>query len=185
MPSGKNPRVGRSAPSACGNKPFTISYEVPSPPTAMKLRTPRPYASRAICVASPDAWVSATLTSRPPACRRSRAGPSSLRVRPPPAAGFTIARYVCPKILDRRIQQRNAQREFARHNWSQLSATSPRLLPAPPTCRFLHASTCRLIFMEAVRGKSFSQIKYPPTRLKSGRRRLRAEISSSNLSSNF
>ena len=42
------------------------------------------------------------------------------------------------------------------------------------------ASTCRLIFMEAVRGKSFSQTRYPPTRLKSGKRRLRNNRSSSN-----
>ena len=39
------------------------------------------------------------------------------------------------------------------------------------------ASTCRLIFIDAVRGKSLSQTTYPPTRLKSGRRRLRVEIS--------
>ena len=39
--------------------------------------------------------------------------------------------------------------------------------------------------MEAVRGKSLSQIKYPPTRLKSGRRRFRADISSCNLASSF
>ena len=47
------------------------------------------------------------------------------------------------------------------------------------------ARTWRLIFIEAVRGKSLSQITYPLTRLKSGNRRLRAEISSSNLLSNF
>ena len=35
------------------------------------------------------------------------------------------------------------------------------------------ARTCRLIFIDAVRGKSFSHTRYPPTRLKSGRRRLR------------
>src|ERR1700722_5740793 len=34
----------------------------------------------------------------PPACRRSSAGRSSLRLRPPPAAGFTIARKFCPKF---------------------------------------------------------------------------------------
>ena len=39
------------------------------------------------------------------------------------------------------------------------------------------ASTWRLIFIDAVRGKSLSQTTYPPTRLKSGRRRLRVEIS--------
>ena len=34
VPSGRNARVGGSA--ATGNRPFTISYAVPSPPTAMK-----------------------------------------------------------------------------------------------------------------------------------------------------
>ena len=42
--------------------------------------------------------------------------------------------------------------------------TAPRLAVFPISS----ASACRLIFMEAVRGKSFSQIRYPPTRLKSG-----------------
>ena len=61
----------------------------------------------------------------------------------------------------------------------------PTIASRPTDLPISSARTCRLIFMEAVRGKSFSQIKYPPTRLKSGRRRLRAEISSSNLSSKF
>src|SRR6202023_2499021 len=96
--TGKKPKVGGSPPAACGYSPFRISYEVPSPPTAMKFLIPRPYASRAISVASPATRVSAIFTSRPPACRRSKAGLSSLRLRPPPAAGFTIARYFRPKV---------------------------------------------------------------------------------------
>ena len=42
------------------------------------------------------------------------------------------------------------------------------------------ARTVRLIFKEAVRGKSLSQIKQPAMRLKSGKRRLRVLTSSSN-----
>ena len=46
------------------------------------------------------------------------------------------------------------------------------------------AKACRLIFIDAVRGKSFSQIRYLPTRLKSGKRRLRAAKSSCIAASN-
>src|SRR5690348_18343742 len=46
--------------------------------------------------------------------------------------------------------------------------------------RICSANSLRLIFIEAVRGKSLSQTRYPPTRLKSGKRRLRSATSSSN-----
>lgn len=49
-----------------------------------------------------------------------------------------------------------------------------------PTFPISSARTVRLIFMEAVRGKSRSQSKYPPTRLKSGSLRLHAAICSCN-----
>src|SRR5258708_1938766 len=54
--------------------------------------------------------------------------------------------------------------------------TAPRSTVLPNSS----ASACRLIFIDAVRGKSSSQITYPPTRLKSGNRRLRFKTSPSS-----
>src|SRR6266852_5750641 len=60
----------------------------------MNLRWPSRQASRARSAACPEAEVSRTSTSSPAPRKRSRAGPSSLRLRPPPAAGLMIARYL-------------------------------------------------------------------------------------------
>src|SRR5216683_2885057 len=59
----------------------------------MNLRWPSRQAALARSAAWPEAEVSRTSTSSPAARIRSRAGPSSLRLRPPPAAGLMIARY--------------------------------------------------------------------------------------------
>src|SRR5437660_7325197 len=64
----------------------------------MKFRTPRAYDARAISAACPPALVCTTSIRMPPAFRRSRTGPKSLPLRPPPAAGFTIARWFCAKV---------------------------------------------------------------------------------------
>src|SRR5579863_7352544 len=68
--------------------------------------------------------------------------------------------------------------ERARVDHSSTTAARPRAL------RTSSASSVRLIFMEAVRGKSLLHNTYPPTLLKSGKRRLREMISSFNASVN-
>src|SRR5712692_9859240 len=60
----------------------------------MNLRWPSRQAARARSAAWPEAEVSRTSTSSPAVRKRSRAGPRSLRLRPPPAAGLMIARYL-------------------------------------------------------------------------------------------
>ena len=91
--------------------------------------------------------------------RRSSAGATILRQRPPPAAGFTTARNVSLTVQP--------------PQWH-----GQRCLPISSARRF------RLIFIDAVRGKSSFQIRYPPMRLKSGSFRFRAIISALRRASN-
>src|SRR5229473_2224502 len=79
---------------------------------------------------------------------------------------FTAAPTACRRIHDSQIRPR----------LGHSPTTAPRSTVLPNSS----ASTCLLIFIDAVRGKSFSQITYPPTRLKSGSRRFRATISPSS-----
>ena len=92
MPSGRKPSAGRPCVCASGKRPFTISNAVPSPPTARKLRKPCAYARAQAPWLRPAAW-SARLRARCPLRRtRSSAAGASLPQRPPPAAGFTMAK---------------------------------------------------------------------------------------------
>ena len=74
-----------------GDQSFAISFAVPSPPTAMTVRTPSADASRAMRAASPGAgvWMISTLNPDP-SSSRARSRPTRAPA-PSPAAGFTIA----------------------------------------------------------------------------------------------
>src|ERR1700735_720339 len=83
------------------------------------------------------------------------------------------------------LQSRNQQLTGATTTSRRIHDGQIGFLPAhnatttPRSTVFLtsSASCCRLTFIDAVRGKSFSQMKYSPTRLKSGSPRLRFTIS--------
>src|SRR5207245_9223909 len=70
-----------------------------------------------------------------------------------------------------------ATRSWIDHGQKAVAHNSITVLSGSRLLPISSAKIARLIFMDAVRGKSLSQIKYPPTRWKSGNCRLRALIS--------
>src|ERR1700730_17864495 len=114
VPRGRKPSAARPPVSVWGKRPFTISYEVPSPPTARKLRKPRSRALRASIVASPGRLVTTTSRSMSNCRTRSSAAPASLPQRPPPAAGLTTAKKRC-FTAEKPQQMRTAQISYGHH----------------------------------------------------------------------
>src|SRR5208283_1156969 len=94
VPVGRKPSSMRSGGVLSRKPPLITSCAVPSPPTARNRRYPCWYASLASCATWPALVEAITSTASPFALRRERTSPASFDARPPPAAGFTIAKNV-------------------------------------------------------------------------------------------
>ena len=135
-------------------------------------------------MACPGAAVGATSIWSPPA-RQAFEGASQQRAAPTASCRrIHDCEIGFPQSFDPMCGEMGAGKMPARQPPAEALLYNPTTAERSTDFAISSASTCRLIFMEAVRGKSFSQTRYPPTRLKSGKRRLRDNSSSSNVLSN-
>ena len=86
------------------------------------------------------------MTSIPPAFRRSRAGPSSLRLRPPPAAGFTIANAsLFAPITAAQAQSASGGANFQLFTAQQIQDDAKALVASPGDNNFVQGKYFKVV----------------------------------------